>query len=130
MEEEGCFSPRNFDIDLQEPFFSDPTPIPQSLDNELEDWSGSYRPSAIEVAHEFRLESSSFSALSSQVTDEGEETEPSWLDERYLQDDCQTRKSTENYDEDLEISTEDALFQNKNSSWTLQKVVLFFFFSF
>ncbi|XP_048841768.1 endosome-associated-trafficking regulator 1 isoform X3 [Brienomyrus brachyistius] len=122
VEEEGCFSPQNFDIDQQEPFFSDPTPIPQSLDNELEDWSGSYRPSAVEAAHEFRLESSSFSALSSRVTDEGEETEPTWLDERYLQDDCQTRKSTESYEEDLDISTEDALFQNKNSSWSLQKL--------
>lgn len=48
--------------DLREPFFEDPTASDSLLQDEEDDWSGSYQPSAIEEAHLVRAPSASLSS--------------------------------------------------------------------
>ncbi|XP_032088815.1 endosome-associated-trafficking regulator 1-like [Thamnophis elegans] len=48
--------------DLREPFFEDPTPSDSLLQDEEDDWSGSYQPSAVEEAHLVRAPSASLSS--------------------------------------------------------------------
>ncbi|KAL4646510.1 serologically defined colon cancer antigen 3 isoform X2 [Arapaima gigas] len=102
LEEQNCFT-----VNLQEPFFSDPTPFPQSLDNEAKEWMGSFHSSAAE----FGLDSSAFSRLSP-TPSEGN-TEQFWLDGEYTQGAHQTRASTGSYEADVENSFADFTYQNK-----------------
>uniref|UniRef100_A0A8C5RTK7 Endosome-associated-trafficking regulator 1 n=1 Tax=Laticauda laticaudata TaxID=8630 RepID=A0A8C5RTK7_LATLA len=48
--------------DLQEPFFADPTALDSLLQDDEDDWSGSYQPSAVEEAHFVRASSVSLSS--------------------------------------------------------------------
>ncbi|KAL7978463.1 hypothetical protein Chor_004280 [Crotalus horridus] len=48
--------------DLREPFFEDPTALDSLLQEDEEDWSGSYQPSAVEEAHLVRAPSASLSS--------------------------------------------------------------------
>uniref|UniRef100_A0A8C6X973 Endosome-associated-trafficking regulator 1 n=1 Tax=Naja naja TaxID=35670 RepID=A0A8C6X973_NAJNA len=48
--------------DLREPFFADPTALDSLLQDDEDDWSGSYQPSAVEEAHLVRAPSISLSS--------------------------------------------------------------------
>uniref|UniRef100_A0A670YQ86 Endosome-associated-trafficking regulator 1 n=1 Tax=Pseudonaja textilis TaxID=8673 RepID=A0A670YQ86_PSETE len=48
--------------DLREPFFADPTALDSLLQDDEDDWSGSYQPSAVEEAHFVRAPSISLSS--------------------------------------------------------------------
>ncbi|XP_026545686.1 serologically defined colon cancer antigen 3 [Notechis scutatus] len=48
--------------DLREPFFADPTALDSLLQDDEDDWSGSYQPSAVEEAHFVRAPSVSLSS--------------------------------------------------------------------
>ncbi|KPP58594.1 serologically defined colon cancer antigen 3-like [Scleropages formosus] len=103
-EEDDCFT-----MNISEPFFSDPAPFPQSLDNEAKKWTGSFYPSGTG----FGLDSTLFSTMSNE--DEGD-TGPFWQDGGFLQGSSQNRASTGSYEADLENSFADVTYQNQRSN--------------
>ncbi|XP_024272855.1 endosome-associated-trafficking regulator 1-like isoform X3 [Oncorhynchus tshawytscha] len=113
--------PKSFDQDFQGHFYIDPAPFPQSLDNETKEWAGSYQPSAIEEAHEFRLcgtaaaDSSTYSSL---CTEEEEDTSLSvWqVDEELSPKAPQYRSAPVNYEGDDETSMAELSYKTKKSS--------------
>ncbi|XP_010875031.1 endosome-associated-trafficking regulator 1 [Esox lucius] len=118
-------TPKSFDQDFQGHFYIDPTPFPQSLDNETEDeWAGSYQPSAIEEAHEFGLcgtaaaESSTYSGQSSLCTEEEEDTSSSlWqVDKEFSPEASQSKRAPVNYEGDDETSIAEHSYKTKKSS--------------
>ncbi|XP_036835376.1 endosome-associated-trafficking regulator 1 isoform X2 [Oncorhynchus mykiss] len=116
--------PKSFDQDFQGHFYIDPAPFPQSLDNETKEWAGSYQPSAIEEAHEFRLcgtaaaDSSTYSGQSSLCTEEEEDTSLSvWqVDEEFSPKAPQYRSAPVNYVGDDETSIAELSYKTKKSS--------------
>nr|XP_046203890.1 endosome-associated-trafficking regulator 1-like isoform X1 [Oncorhynchus gorbuscha] len=116
--------PKSFDQDFQGHFYVDPAPFPQSLDNETKEWAGSYQPSAIEEAHEFRLcgtaaaDSSTCSGQSSLCTEEEEDTSLSvWqVDEEFSPKAPQYRSAPVNYEGDDETSMAELSYKTKKSS--------------
>ncbi|KAM3825418.1 endosome-associated-trafficking regulator 1 isoform 2-T2 [Vipera latastei] len=61
--EESAFLAESLGLnkDMREPFFEDPTALDSLLQDDEDDWSGSYRPSAVEEAHLARAPSASLS---------------------------------------------------------------------
>ncbi|CAB1319428.1 unnamed protein product [Coregonus sp. 'balchen'] len=116
--------PKSFDQDFQGHFYIDPAPFPQSLDNETEEWAGSYQPSAIEEAHEFRLcgtaaaDSSTYSGQSSLCTEEEEDTSSSvWqMDEEFSPKALRDRRAPVNYEGDDKTSMAELSYKTKKSS--------------
>ncbi|XP_066569059.1 endosome-associated-trafficking regulator 1 isoform X2 [Amia ocellicauda] len=121
--EEGYASPKGYDLslDIQGPFFPDPSLLSQALEDDQddeEDWSGSYQPSVIEEAHEFGLcstldNTASYAPLSSACVEQSkaDDSFASWeLDSTYLEETKHSRKSVGNYEE--EASAEDISYRS------------------
>ncbi|RXM91503.1 Serologically defined colon cancer antigen 3-like [Acipenser ruthenus] len=123
--EKGTATPQgyNFNLDVQEPFFSDPTMHSPSVQEEDEDeeegdWSGSYQPSAIEEAHKFGLSSglvnTTYQPQSSPSTESNEEAslDPWCLDSSYTDDTKQqARKASDDHEKEHEAYVKEVLFQ-------------------
>ncbi|XP_041098820.1 endosome-associated-trafficking regulator 1 [Polyodon spathula] len=98
--EKGTAAPQgyNFSLDVQEPFFSEPTMHSLSVkeeeeeDEEEDDWNGSYQPAAIEEAHKLGSSSSLVNTtrqpLASPSTEcnEGASLHSWWLETSYTDD--------------------------------------------
>ncbi|XP_066569060.1 endosome-associated-trafficking regulator 1 isoform X3 [Amia ocellicauda] len=125
--EEGYASPKGYDLslDIQGPFFPDPSLLSQALEDDQddeEDWSGSYQPSVIEEAHEFGLcstldNTASYAPLSSACVEQSkaDDSFASWeLDSTYLEETKHSRKSLK--DENMQLRKQINDLQKKSTS--------------
>ncbi|KAL0979721.1 hypothetical protein UPYG_G00188700 [Umbra pygmaea] len=114
-------TPKSFDQDFRGNFYIDPTPFPQSLDNE-EEWAGSYQPSAIEEANTFGgcgpagAENSTYSSQSSLCTEEDTSSSLWQVDKDFSPEARQSRRAPVNYEGDDETSMAEHSYKSKKSS--------------
>ncbi|XP_036455083.1 endosome-associated-trafficking regulator 1 [Colossoma macropomum] len=114
--------PRGLDHRHKGQFFTDPSLLGQSFDNEPDDeWTESYQPSAVEEAHELglcgTLKSGAYLDHSLLSNEDKDDTENEWaLDEGFSPETHFHRRSTGSYEGDEETSVIDISYHTKKSS--------------
>ncbi|XP_028845252.1 endosome-associated-trafficking regulator 1 [Denticeps clupeoides] len=124
--------PRGFDNDHQGNFFTEPSALTQSFEEEPEEeWTGSYQPAAIEEAHTFdlgrTLDCSTYSGQSSSIEDKHDSVCSWHLDGEYSPEAHPARRSTGSYEGDEETSIVDLAYSStksnsENGSKNFQKI--------